>query len=163
MATIRRRNGKWQVQIRRSGARHISRSFLVRKDADAWARQMEVNADRCDLPPDTRQLKMITLGDLVRRYRSEMTPKKLGVAIESAVLRKFLRDPISVCTVKWEVGPLPKLVLPRLRAIVVPTTSRGSVMADADWTRIYEGLARHSLRHPGRTSSEFLSRSGVRI
>ena len=49
MATIRKR-GKWQAQVRRSGHRGISRSFILRKDAVAWAREMEVQADRSGLP-----------------------------------------------------------------------------------------------------------------
>lgn len=86
MATIRKHRGKWQVQIRRSGTRHISRSFLIRKDADTWARQMEVKTDRNDLPIDTRQLKTVLLGDLVRRYREEVTARKEGASVERVVL-----------------------------------------------------------------------------
>jgi hypothetical protein len=57
MATIRKRGAKWQVQIRRVGVRSVSRSFHVRKDAEAWARQMEVQADRCELPDDPKALQ----------------------------------------------------------------------------------------------------------
>jgi hypothetical protein len=32
-----------------------------------WARQMEVRADRADLPTDPKALERITLGDLVQR------------------------------------------------------------------------------------------------
>src|SRR5688572_25760237 len=98
MATIRKHRGKWQVQVRRSGTRHISKSFLVRKDADAWARQMEIRADRDDLPIDSRQLRSIALGQLVQRYRDEITPRKQGAAVERVVLDRFFRDPI--CSLK---------------------------------------------------------------
>jgi hypothetical protein len=57
MATIRKRGAKWQVQIRRVGVRPLSRSFNVRKDAEAWARFMEVQADRRDLPDDQKALQ----------------------------------------------------------------------------------------------------------
>jgi hypothetical protein len=60
MATIRKRGAKWQVQIRRLGVRPISRSFHVHKDAEAWARQMEVQADRRDLPRDPKALQRVT-------------------------------------------------------------------------------------------------------
>ncbi|WP_459568050.1 site-specific integrase [Bradyrhizobium diazoefficiens] len=59
---------------------------------------MEVKADRNDLPVDIRQLKTVLLGDLVRRYREEVTPSKEGCAVERVVLDKFLRDPI--CSLK---------------------------------------------------------------
>ena len=62
MATIRKRGAKWQVQVRRAGCRPVSRSFLVLKHAEAWARQMEVQADRCELPSDPRALQQVTLG-----------------------------------------------------------------------------------------------------
>jgi hypothetical protein len=65
MATIRKRGSKWQAQVRRSGHRGVSRSFILRNDAVAWAREMEVRADRSELPLDTRVLKRITLAELV--------------------------------------------------------------------------------------------------
>ncbi len=94
MATIRQRGGKWQVQVRRAGSGAVSKSFLRRKDADAWARQMEVRADRSDLPTDAGVLKKITLADLINRYLTEVTPKKRGAKIERSVLAQMLRDPI---------------------------------------------------------------------
>ena len=63
MATIRKRTNKWRVLIRRQGLSN-SRSFLILKDAQAWARQMEAQADRGSLPPDPRALEKITLADL---------------------------------------------------------------------------------------------------
>lgn len=94
MATIRQRGEKWQVQVRRAGSGAVSKSFLRRKDADAWAREMEIRADRSDLPPDNSTLKTITLGDLIGRYRREVTPRKRGAHVEDAVLARMLQDPI---------------------------------------------------------------------
>lgn len=98
MATIRKRTGKWQVQIRRAGTRHLSKSFLIRKDAETWARHMEAKADRDDLPIDVRQLRQVVLRDLVLRYQQEITPKKQGASVEHVVLDRFMRDPI--CALK---------------------------------------------------------------
>ena len=94
MATIRKRGEKWQVQVRRAGVRSISRSFHVRKDADAWARQMEVQADRCELPNDPKALQRVTLGELVQRYRDTVSVNKRGFEVERIVLTAFLRHPI---------------------------------------------------------------------
>jgi integrase len=94
MATIRKRGAKWQVQIRRVGFRSISRSFHIRKDAEAWARQLEVQADRCELPSDRTALQRVTLGELVERYRDTISVKKRGYAVERIVLTAFLRHPI---------------------------------------------------------------------
>jgi hypothetical protein len=82
MATIRKRGAKWQVQIRRVGVRPISRSFHVLKDAEAWARQMELVADRRDLPPDPKALQRITLGQLVERYLGTVSVRKRGYHVE---------------------------------------------------------------------------------
>jgi integrase len=94
MATIRKRGAKWQVQIRRVGFPPISRTFHVRKDAEAWARQTEVQADRSELPSDPKVLQRITLGQLVERYRDTVSVKKRGYEVERIVLTAFLRHPI---------------------------------------------------------------------
>jgi len=72
----------------------MSKSFTVRKDATEWGRQMEVKADRADLPTDPKTLERITLGDLVRRYMKTVTPRKKTAATETIVLNAFLTRPI---------------------------------------------------------------------
>lgn len=65
MAGIRKRNGKFEVQIRRTGQPRLSRSFIERKDARQWAHQMELEADRHDLPAEIdRKALDVTLGRL---------------------------------------------------------------------------------------------------
>ena len=96
MATIRKRTNRWQVQIRRRGLSPRSRSFISLKDAQAWARHMEVQADRSAFPPDTKALEQLTLGDLVTRYRDTVTPRKRTAANERIVLSAFLRR--SICS-----------------------------------------------------------------
>jgi hypothetical protein len=94
MATIRKRGTKWQVQIRSVGVRAISRSFHMRKDAEAWGRQMEVQADRRELPRDPKALQRLTLGQLVERYRDTVSVRKRGYDVERIVLNAFLRHRI---------------------------------------------------------------------
>ncbi len=95
MATIRKRGDRWQVQVRRKGFGAASKSFRVLKDAEAWARHMEVQADRCDLPPDPKTLDSIRFADLVRRYRDSVSPRKRGHESERYILTAFLAHPIS--------------------------------------------------------------------
>jgi ATP-dependent DNA ligase len=45
MASIRKHRGKWQVRVRRDGVA-VTKTFSLRKDASAWAREIETNADR---------------------------------------------------------------------------------------------------------------------
>jgi integrase len=95
MATIRKRKDKWEVQIRRMGLRPISKSFIMRKDAEAWARYLEVQADRADLPTDRRVLQRVTLGELVQRYRNTVSVKKRSHDKERFFLQVFLAH--SIC------------------------------------------------------------------
>ena len=78
MATIRKRGTKWQAQVRRKGCPPLSRSFIQKADAQAWARQMEIQADREDLPVRTTVLNETTLGTLIRRYLEEARPSILA-------------------------------------------------------------------------------------
>lgn len=95
MATFRKRNGKWQVQVRRQGSPIQSRSFLSKADADEWAREMERRHDRQELGPDRKVLKSITLAELVERYRDEVLPNKpKSKEVETIILNRFLRHPI---------------------------------------------------------------------
>ncbi|MGH6854504.1 MAG: tyrosine-type recombinase/integrase, partial [Aestuariivirga sp.] len=96
MATIRKRGMRWQVQVRRLGNRSSSKSFINRKDAEAWARQTEIQVDRRELPQDPRQLERFTLGELVIRYRDTVTPHKRAAKVETIVLNAFLRH--SICS-----------------------------------------------------------------
>jgi integrase len=94
MATIRARGDKYHVQIRRKGSSSITHTFHTLKDAKAWARHMEVQADRRALPADPRALERVTLGQLVERYRNTVSTRKRTAHAERIVLNAFLRRPI---------------------------------------------------------------------
>jgi integrase len=94
MATIRKRRGKWQVQIRRMGQPPSSKTFLLRADAVTWARQVDAQADRAGLPVGTKALRQFTLGDLIKRYRDTITSEKKTATNETIVLNAFLRHRI---------------------------------------------------------------------
>jgi integrase len=94
MASIRKRNGKYQVQIRRQDMQPVAKSFVRLSDAKEWARTMEVKADLSELPPNRDTLKATTLGDLVTLYRDSETPRKKGAVTERTMLNAFLRHPI---------------------------------------------------------------------
>ena len=64
MATFRKRVSSWEVQIRRQGHPSITRSFKSKPDAQIWARQIEAQIDRSELPHRYRDSQRHTLGDL---------------------------------------------------------------------------------------------------
>lgn len=94
MATIRKRNGRYQVQVRRQGQTPTSKTFHTLQDAQRWSRQKELEADRGELTGDPRQLSQITLGDLVSTYLKTNTPTKKSSEAETYVLRAFQKHPI---------------------------------------------------------------------
>lgn len=57
MASIRKRGDKYHVQVRRVGQASVTKSFREQRDARAWARLMEVKADKGDLLADPKILK----------------------------------------------------------------------------------------------------------
>ncbi len=93
MATLRKRGDKWQVQVRRQGCPAVSRSFIRKADAEAWARQAEAEADRMGLPVDPKILRQTTLRALIERYRDSVVVTKRGKDIETIILNAILRQP----------------------------------------------------------------------
>ena len=93
MATIRKRNGKYQVQVRRQGCKPITKTFLKLDDAKTWARQTEVEADQVGLPVDPKVLAKTTVSMILERYRDEIVTKKRGHEIETLIIDAMLRQP----------------------------------------------------------------------
>jgi integrase len=93
MATIRKRNGKWQVQVRRLGQPTISRTFQAKEDAQRWAREQERLADLGDLSRRERHGDVsLTVGQLLERYIERVCPLKRGAGpVEIGLLRALVR------------------------------------------------------------------------
>ncbi len=92
MATIRKRNGRWQVQVRRQGYPSQSKSFTAKQDAQTWARHTEAELDRAALPADPKRLQSATFGDLLDRYEREVTPRKRSAYAERSRIRLLKGD-----------------------------------------------------------------------
>ena len=98
MATIRKRGSRWQAQVRRSGQTPLSRSFIQRSDAEAWARQQEVLQDQGEVVQVRRELKSMKLDTLLERYEREVTPHKRGSVPEKARIGSMRRHRIAATT-----------------------------------------------------------------
>jgi integrase len=75
VATIRKRNGQWQVQVRRLGFDPVSKTFQARQDAAGWARQIEAEMDR-DVFVPRKRAESVTVETLTDRYLKEVAPQK---------------------------------------------------------------------------------------
>ena len=95
MACIRKRNTKWEVQIRRVGQPSINKSFMHKLSATQWARQMEVDLDQNGLFSNGVKLLNISFGDLLCRYRDEIIKHKKGADPETYFIGSLLRHKIS--------------------------------------------------------------------
>lgn len=94
MATITKRASGWSVQVRRKGFAPEYKTLPTKDAAERWARERESMIDRDEQPVSRRDLKVMTLGDLVRRYIAEVTPKKLSADTERMRLGKMLGAPV---------------------------------------------------------------------
>jgi integrase len=92
MASIRQRDGKYQVRIVRKGHRGLTRTFNNRTDAIKWARQTEVEIERGAIQTHTRS---ITLCEAISRYLRECTPRKKSARAEKYLLQTWASSDIS--------------------------------------------------------------------
>jgi hypothetical protein len=95
MATIRRLRGRWQAMVRRRGVPPRCKSFDKRTDATRWARELEAEADRSGWVADTRLAEKTTLGELLTRYRDQVSPTKRSAHTEKSRINAILRRPIT--------------------------------------------------------------------
>jgi integrase len=101
MATIRKRKDRWQAQVRRKGSSPVSKTFTLQKDAFLWARQMEIFADRGEIPSVQQKLAAdSSLSDLITRYIQTVTSTKRSAEYETIILQALLRHPISQKSLK---------------------------------------------------------------
>ena len=93
MGSIRKRNGKFQAQVRREGIKPISKTFHTKKDAEVWVRGIEARIDAGEV--NVAMPKLLALRDLLVRYADEITPQKKGKQQEFRRISRLLKDKIS--------------------------------------------------------------------
>lgn len=144
MATIRNRNGKWHVQVRRTGHPPRTKSFLSKTTAQKWARRVESELDGAVIPFDPRILEQTTIRQLLIRYREAVTINKRGEASERKRIDLFLRQ-------SWADQPLSKAtpqVFSRLRDQRLKTVRPATVLRDLGLLRAIFEVARQEWGYP---------------
>lgn len=96
MASIINR-GPYQFQalVRRKGYPTQTRTFESQREAKDWARDVEAKMRRGEFA-DLSEAEATTLGELLERYRQEVTPEKHGYVQENYRLLQLIRHPISM-------------------------------------------------------------------
>ena len=90
MASIRKRNGLWQVQVRSRKIGSASKSFHKKADAVAWAKIQEALMQTGNWR--NRDQINVTVGDLMGNYLNKVTPTKRGAVTETRRLKRLLTE-----------------------------------------------------------------------
>ena len=94
MAHIRRRkNGNWQVIIRKKNYPDIVRTFLEKGTASKWSKQIETQMDK-KIFEDMSGAENTTLSHLVIKYREEVVPELKSKRHYTYKLNKLLKHKI---------------------------------------------------------------------
>lgn len=90
MAKPRKRGNGWNIEVDRLG-QYYSATFPTKAQAEAWRDQTtaDILAGKSGGIPDK------TFGDLLTKYRDEVSPTKAGSRWETVRINKFLRDEIA--------------------------------------------------------------------
>ena len=99
MTSIRKRQDKYQAQIRING-QSTSKTFTSLANAKSWARRMETNAELSDLPKKKYQPR--NFNEVFQRYLQEVTPLKKNTSVEPIIIRLLMRS-------EWAEKPLSQL------------------------------------------------------
>ncbi|MBB4038612.1 integrase [Microvirga flocculans] len=129
MATFRKRGSSWQVQVRREGHPPLSKSFPTKSEAMAWARGIETQIDRAELPPTIGDLRKLSVEDLLCRYEREVTPTKRGEKSEKSrigTIRKHDIAKVRLCDLSG--ADVAKYRNERLKIVKAPTVRRELVI-----------------------------------
>ena len=85
MPTIRKRNNKYQVQVRLKNRRPISKTFLTRIDAQKWARESERSLS---LGYENVNSEVGNFSQLLAQYKERIVPFMRGIKQEYSLCRR---------------------------------------------------------------------------
>ena len=91
MAYFRKRLGKWQCVIRIKGHPTTTKTFLVKKDAEIWAKNIELKYFREET--DILKINYPLFKDCLIRYRDEITIHKRSKDMENKLIKYLLKEP----------------------------------------------------------------------
>lgn len=95
MASISKRGPyQYQAQVRRKGYPVQTRTFESKRDAEAWVATVESEMHR-GVFLDRSEAERTTLGEILERYRTEITPEKRGWRAENSRLKQLQRHPLA--------------------------------------------------------------------
>ena len=94
MATIRQRNNRWQVIVKRKGHPVLTKTFDLKKDAERWSREHERLID-IGIVIDNTKDRQTTLSEVLDRYVKQVSTTKRGNRAETYRIESFKRSALS--------------------------------------------------------------------
>ena len=95
MASFRkRRSGRWQAQVRKTGYPTQTKSFSSKAAASRWVRSIEYEMDQ-GLFMSRNAAETTTISELLDRYLQEYTKHKRGAGPEACRIQALLRHPLA--------------------------------------------------------------------
>ncbi len=94
MATISNRNNKWQARVRRLGQPTITKTFLIKQDAEKWARSIEIDLDRGTYINKSIAEKT-QFKDILQQYLINVIPNMRSSKDEAIRVRRLMKHPIA--------------------------------------------------------------------
>ena len=91
------RKKKWRAEVRRNH-RYIGKTFLSKGHASKWVKDTELKLEK-EQYEDFRDSAHLSLGNLIARYRDEITPNKKSAQSETYKLNFLNRQPIARCKI----------------------------------------------------------------
>jgi integrase len=90
MATIRRRNKRWQAQVRQKDYQSLSKTFIYKNDALQWAKETETGLQKNYLEYNSAQLP--SFSTIIDKYINLISAYKRGANIEIIRLRALQKE-----------------------------------------------------------------------
>ena len=126
MASFIRRNGRWTARVRKTGFRETTQTFDSKASALKWSQRVESEPERFLSEQLSGDHHLETFGDLIRKYKKEITPQKKGQNPEKYRLRILQRSPLSGVS----LDNLKPYHITRFREDRLKEVSAGTVLKD---------------------------------
>ena len=94
MATISNRKNKWQARVRRNGQPSMTKTFLIKQDAEKWARSIEIEIDRGTYI-NTDYAQKTLFKEILQKYLDDVAPHMRSADNQSIRVRKLMKHPIA--------------------------------------------------------------------
>ena len=85
MATIRKRNDRYHVQIRKNGYSSLTKTFTSRTAAKKWIQVTEADMERGSYAPPPS----VIVCEILKRYQQDILPTHKGADVERYRLRRL--------------------------------------------------------------------------